>query len=72
MFFQQITGQAFVSQYSVSFYKTQKIADPFLLNVIQNLVSMICNMVTFTYVDSLGRRYENLLITLHPMLSPSY
>ncbi|KAL5359155.1 general substrate transporter [Aspergillus floccosus] len=69
MFFQQITGQAFVSQYSVSFYKTQKIADPFLLNVIQNLVSMICNMITFTYVDSLGRRYENLLITLHPMLT---
>ncbi|GAB1217735.1 hypothetical protein ATERTT37_006976 [Aspergillus terreus] len=56
MFFQQITGQAFVSQYSVSFYKSQKIGDPFLLNVLQNIVSMICNMITFTYVDSLGRR----------------
>ncbi|EAU34443.1 predicted protein [Aspergillus terreus NIH2624] len=65
MFFQQITGQAFVSQYSVSFYKSQKIGDPFLLNVLQNIVSMICNMITFTYVDSLGRRYENLPPTLH-------
>ncbi|CAL5866682.1 uncharacterized protein PFLUO_LOCUS892 [Penicillium psychrofluorescens] len=56
MFCQQITGQAFVSQYGVVFYKQQNISDPFLLSVIQTVISVVCSVITLLFVDQVGRR----------------
>ncbi|KAF9888774.1 hypothetical protein FE257_008350 [Aspergillus nanangensis] len=56
MFFQQFTGQSFIGQYSVSFYRANKIANPFLLNVMQNVASAVCSIFTGLTVDTIGRR----------------
>jgi hypothetical protein len=56
MFFQQITGQAFVSQYSIVFYQQQGISNPFLLGVIGNIVGLVCTTFTSVIVDGAGRR----------------
>ncbi|KAJ5624770.1 hypothetical protein N7510_001079 [Penicillium lagena] len=56
MFCQQITGQAFISQYGVVFYKQQNISDPFLLSVIQTVISVVCSVITLLFVDQVGRR----------------
>ncbi|KAK4234450.1 general substrate transporter [Achaetomium macrosporum] len=57
MFGQQITGQAFPSQYGVIFYQSQGYGDKsFLFNVISNITSMVAVIITWFYVDSSGRR----------------
>ncbi|KAI1342880.1 general substrate transporter [Xylariaceae sp. FL0016] len=57
MFGQQITGQAFPSQYGVIFYQSQGLGDmSFLLNVISNIVSLVAVVLTWFYVDGVGRR----------------
>jgi SP family sugar:H+ symporter-like MFS transporter len=56
MFFQQITGQAFTSQYSVVFYQQQGFTNAFLLGVVNNIVSLVCTISTSLFVDRLGRR----------------
>lgn len=57
MFGQQITGQAFPSQYGVVFYQSQGYASQsFLFNIIQNLVSMVGVTIALFLVDSAGRR----------------
>lgn len=56
MFFQQITGQAFTSQYSVVFYKQQGFTNAFLLGVVNNIVSLFCTACTSLIVDNYGRR----------------
>ena len=56
MFFQQITGQAFTSQYSVVFYKQQGFTNAFLLGVVNNIVSLFCTLSTSLVVDRYGRR----------------
>lgn len=57
MFGQQITGQAFPSQYSVIFYQSQGFGDrSFLFNVIQNVVSLVAIVTTWFFIDSVGRR----------------
>ncbi|KAJ5819609.1 hypothetical protein N7474_005200 [Penicillium riverlandense] len=52
----RITGQAFISQYGVVFYKQQNISDPFLLGVIQTVISVVCSVITLLFVDQVGRR----------------
>ncbi|KAI0440929.1 general substrate transporter [Xylaria telfairii] len=57
MFGQQITGQAFPSQYGVIFYQSQGFGQKaFLYNVIGNLVSLVACFLTWGYVDQVGRR----------------
>ncbi|KAI0019703.1 general substrate transporter [Xylariomycetidae sp. FL0641] len=57
MFGQQITGQAFPSQYGVIFYQQQGFGDKsFLFNIVSNIVSMVAVVMTWFYVDALGRR----------------
>ncbi|KAL2015297.1 hypothetical protein VTK56DRAFT_5904 [Thermocarpiscus australiensis] len=57
MFGQQITGQAFPSQYGVVFYQSQGYGDKsFLFNIISNIVAMVAVIITWFYVDSSGRR----------------
>ena len=56
MFFQQITGQAFTSQYSIVFYKQQGFSNAFLLGVINNIVSLFCTSSTSLVIDRYGRR----------------
>lgn len=57
MFGQQITGQAFVSQYSVIFYQQQGFrSQAFLFTVINNVVGLICLLFTWFIVDAVGRR----------------
>jgi len=59
MFGQQITGQAFVSQYSVIFYQQQGFtSQAFFFTVLNNVVGLICLLVTWFTVDSFGRRYD--------------
>jgi MFS transporter, SP family, sugar:H+ symporter len=57
MFGQQITGQAFVSQYSVIFYQQEGFGShAFLFTVLNNVVSLVCLIFTWFIVDSVGRR----------------
>ncbi|KAJ9643290.1 hypothetical protein H2204_002186 [Knufia peltigerae] len=56
MFGQQITGQVFASQYGTIFYKTQGVAHPFIMQVIQTLVGLACMFGTSLIIDSFGRR----------------
>ncbi|KAI5455613.1 general substrate transporter [Mariannaea sp. PMI_226] len=53
---QQITGQAFVSQYSVLFYKQQGYTNHFELGMIQQALGVAANLLTTLIVDSFGRR----------------
>jgi MFS family permease len=62
MFGQQITGQAFISQYGVVFYQSQGFTDKaFLFNVINSVISLVAVMITWLYVDTVGRRPVLLL-----------
>jgi uncharacterized BrkB/YihY/UPF0761 family membrane protein len=62
MFGQQITGQAFPSQYGVIFYQSQGFGDrSFLYNVIQNVASLVAVVTTWFYIDQVGRRPALLL-----------
>ncbi|KIX07346.1 uncharacterized protein Z518_01999 [Rhinocladiella mackenziei CBS 650.93] len=56
MFGQQITGQVFASQYGTIFYKTQGIANPFLMQMISTICGLCCMFVTSLIIDSFGRR----------------
>ncbi|KAI9735050.1 MAG: hypothetical protein M1818_006627 [Claussenomyces sp. TS43310] len=65
---QQITGQAFISQYAVYFYKQQGFQDAFELGVIQQALGVIQQALGVTavifatfIVDSFGRR--NILLS---------
>ncbi|KAH8901655.1 general substrate transporter [Thozetella sp. PMI_491] len=57
MFGQQITGQAFTSQYSVVFYQLQGFkSQAFLFNIFNNVVAVVCLIGTWFLVDQVGRR----------------
>ncbi|CAK7237081.1 hypothetical protein SBRCBS47491_009855 [Sporothrix bragantina] len=57
MFGEQITGQAFQSQYSVIFYQQHGFKDQaFLFGVIGNVVQLVCLIGTWFFVDGIGRR----------------
>lgn len=57
MFGQQITGQAFASQYAVVFYQSQGFGQSaFLFNVLNSVISLFAVMITWLFVDSTGRR----------------
>ncbi|KAH8652178.1 general substrate transporter [Xylariales sp. PMI_506] len=57
MFGQQITGQAFSSQYGVIFYQQQGFASKsFLFGILSNVVQLICLIWTWFIVDGMGRR----------------
>ncbi|KAK2690691.1 hypothetical protein QWA68_010481 [Fusarium oxysporum] len=57
MFGQQITGQAFASQYSVIFYLSQGFgARSFVFSVVGSVVGLACLFVTWFTVDLVGRR----------------
>lgn len=53
---QQITGQAFVSQYAVVFYKAQGFTNSFALGMIQQALGVAAVLLTTIIVDSFGRR----------------
>ncbi|EXJ69785.1 uncharacterized protein A1O5_06856 [Cladophialophora psammophila CBS 110553] len=62
-FFQQTTGQAFVSTYQTTFYKTNGYADQaFTYPVINSCLSFLSVIPGMYLVDKLGRRYS-LMIT---------
>ncbi|KAJ4112162.1 hypothetical protein NW768_011741 [Fusarium equiseti] len=57
MFGQQITGQAFTSQYSVIFYLSQGFGrKSFLFSVANSVVGLVCLLITWYTVDMVGRR----------------
>jgi SP family sugar:H+ symporter-like MFS transporter len=57
MFGQQITGQAFSSQYSVIFYQQQGFqSQAFLFGVINNVVGIVSLFIAWFLVDGVGRR----------------
>lgn len=57
MFGQQITGQAFPSQYGVIFYQQEGFENhAFLFNVLSNVVGLVAVVITWFYVDTVGRR----------------
>lgn len=53
---QQITGQAFATQYSVVFYKQQGFTNSFALGSIMQALGVVAVLITATIVDSFGRR----------------
>ncbi|KAF5543548.1 hexose transporter 2 [Fusarium phyllophilum] len=57
MFGQQITGQAFASQYSVIFYLSQGFgARSFVFSVLSSVAGLACLFITWFTVDLVGRR----------------
>ncbi|KAI1265392.1 general substrate transporter [Xylariaceae sp. FL1019] len=57
MFGQQITGQAFPSQYGVIFYQQQGFKQQaFLFNVVSNIIALVAVFFTWSFVDQIGRR----------------
>ncbi|PTB68430.1 general substrate transporter [Trichoderma citrinoviride] len=57
MFGQQITGQAFSSQYSVVFYQSQGYkSQAFLFNILSNVTGLVCLITTWFLIDQVGRR----------------
>lgn len=57
MFGQQITGQAFPSQYGVIFYQSQGFGSrAFVFNVASNIIGLGAVIFTWFYVDGFGRR----------------
>lgn len=61
MFGQQITGQAFVNQYSAIFYQQNGfVKQAFLFTVLANVAGVIGTAGTWFVVDSFGRRWVNL------------
>ena len=56
---QQLTGQAFFSQYSTFFYKQEGYSNPFLLSVIGSIVGVAFGIVAMFLVDHVGRRYPS-------------
>lgn len=57
MFGQQITGQAFTTQYGTFFYKSQGISNPFLITVVSEILGLCSTFFTSLVVDGkLGRR----------------
>ncbi|KAF4336084.1 hexose transporter 2 [Fusarium beomiforme] len=57
MFGQQITGQAFASQYSVIFYLSQGFGSKsFLFSIISSVAGVVCLLITWFTVDMVGRR----------------
>jgi hypothetical protein len=57
MFGQQITGQAFASQYSVVFFQAEGFAaKSFLFNVLANVCGLVCLFITWFIIDQVGRR----------------
>jgi hypothetical protein len=57
MFGQQITGQAFSSQYSVIFYQSQGFkSQAFLFNILSNVSGLVCLIATWLIIDQVGRR----------------
>ncbi|KAK5221948.1 hypothetical protein LTR72_006204 [Exophiala xenobiotica] len=57
MFGQQITGQAFSSQYSVIFYQSEGFkSEAFLFNILSNVSGLVCLIITWLVVDQVGRR----------------
>lgn len=57
MFGQQITGQAFSSQYSVIFYQSQGFkSQAFLFNILSNISGLVCLVATWYIIDQVGRR----------------
>ena len=63
MFFQQISGQSFISQYGIVFYQLQNITNPspFLLGLIGNISGLVAVLIASVLVDSFGRRSLLLL-----------
>ena len=59
---QQITGQAFVSQYSVLFYKQQGFTNNFELGMIQQALGVVANLLTTLVVDTTFGRRRILLL----------
>ncbi|CAO3659901.1 unnamed protein product [Umbelopsis vinacea] len=55
---QQITGQAFASQYSLVFYQQQGITNPspYLLGVIGTTTSLVASVLVSLIIDGFGRR----------------
>lgn len=78
MFGQQITGQAFVNQYSAIFYQQNGFAkEAFLFTVLATVADVIGTAMTWAVVDTFGRRYVTYLwlparsIDLHALQSHS-
>lgn len=67
MFGQQITGQAFVSQYAAVFYQRNGFAKQALLfTMLSNVTGLAGTILTWTVVDGFGRRYLVTSILLKP------
>jgi MFS transporter, SP family, sugar:H+ symporter len=53
---QQITGQAFATQYSIVFYKQQGFTNSFALGLVMQALGVTAVLITTTIIDGFGRR----------------
>ncbi|CAG8033353.1 unnamed protein product [Penicillium salamii] len=54
--FNQLTGQSFMSQYGAIFIKSLETMSPFTFKVISSAVTCLGPIITFSFVDIVGRR----------------
>ncbi|KAJ5090801.1 hypothetical protein N7532_009485 [Penicillium argentinense] len=54
--FNQVTGQSFMSQYGAVFIKSLGTMSPFVFKAISSAITCLGPIITFTFVDIIGRR----------------
>ncbi|KAJ5756262.1 hypothetical protein N7533_005805 [Penicillium manginii] len=61
-FFQQVTGQAFVSTYQVKFYQQNGYAEyAYTYPLVCSVLSAVAVLIAMCFIDNLGRRYTLLM-----------
>ena len=55
-FFLQLTGNTFANKYGTVYIKSLGSVDPFVMTVVNQLVSMLGVLVSMALVDRMGRR----------------
>lgn len=60
-FFLQLTGNTFANKYGTVYIKSLQSVDPFVMTIVNQLVSLLGVVVSMSLVDRLGRRYAHFL-----------
>lgn len=54
--FQQVTGQAFASQYGTIFIKSLNTVDPFQMSIVSSVVAIVAVIIVLLFTDEFGRK----------------
>ncbi|CDO92667.1 unnamed protein product [Kluyveromyces dobzhanskii CBS 2104] len=54
--FQQVTGQAFSSQYGTIFIKSLNTVNPFLMSIVSSVIGIVAVIIVLIFTDQFGRK----------------